>query len=84
MTPKEANTIKARKTRTESAVSPQTVRIATSEERNASMEAGIRHVTPEASRPFLFLDLCQSQTARLPMTINCIVDDSNCCVRSRI
>ena len=54
MTPKDANTIKARKTSTESAASPQTVRIATSEERNASMEAGIRHVTPEALRPFLF------------------------------
>ena len=53
MTPKDASTIKARKTSTESAASPQTVKIATSEERNASMEAGIRHVTPEASRPFL-------------------------------
>ncbi len=53
MTPKEASTIKARKTSTESAASPQTVRIATSEENSASMEAGIRRVTPEASRPFL-------------------------------
>ena len=53
MTPKEASTIKARKTSTESAASPQTVKIATSEERNASMEAGIRHVIPKASRPFL-------------------------------
>ena len=44
MTPKDASTIKARKTSTESAASPQIVRIATSEERNASMEAGIRHV----------------------------------------
>ena len=52
MTPKEASTIKARKTSTESAASPQTVRIATSEENSASMEAGIRHVIPEASRPF--------------------------------
>ena len=53
MTPKEASTIKARKTRTESAASPQTVTTANSEEKNASIEAGIRHVTPEASRPFL-------------------------------
>ena len=53
MTPKDANTIKARKTSTERAASPQTVRIATSEEKNASIEAGIRHVIPEASRPFL-------------------------------
>ena len=75
MIPKDASTIKARKTSTESAANPQTVRIATSEEKKASMEAGIRHVTPVASRPF-FLDLCRSQTARLPMTINCIVDDS--------
>ncbi len=44
MTSKEANTIKAGKSSTESAASPQTVKIATSEERNASMEAGIRHV----------------------------------------
>ena len=53
MTPKEASTTKARKTDTEHAASPQIVRIVTSEERNASMEAGICHVTPEASRPFL-------------------------------
>ena len=53
MTPKETSTTKTRKTSTESAASPQTVTIATSEENSASIEAGIRRVTPKASRPFL-------------------------------
>ena len=82
MTPKEASTTKARKTSTKSTVNPQTVNTATSDENSASIEAGIRHVIPEAPRPFLF-GFMPSLTARPPMTIICIVDDSNCCVRSR-
>lgn len=54
MTSKEASTTRLRKTSTKSAVNPQTVTTATSDENKASIEAGIRRVIPEASRPFLF------------------------------
>lgn len=47
ITPKEASTTKARKTSTKSAANPQIVKTVTSDESNASIEAGIRRVTPK-------------------------------------
>ncbi len=68
MTPKEASTTKARKTSAKSTANPQAVATVTSDEKNASIEAGIRCVIPKASRPFLS-GFMPSTTTRLPMTI---------------
>ena len=60
ITPKEASTTKARKTSTKSAASPQIVKTVTSDESNASMEAGIRRVTPKGITSLSLLDLCRA------------------------